>query len=399
MPHIKIEKFDTSIFAPFEKDGVKFEAIADGIYHKINNDKKILASTNDKKFLLTIKNITSNDGSQIQMLKYDKVTRINPVDDIKKALNIFANHLELKILTSNTTISHTKAKPEISYLKEIDYFSNGEFEKISQNRDVVVEVGFGSGTQLMHLAKQNPKTLYIGLEIHNPSIEQVLKHIKIDGIDNILLLNYDARAFLEILQSNLLSSVLVHFPVPWDKKPHRRVINQDFIAQCNRTLKVGSKLHLRTDSDNYFEYSKEEFLKLKKVDIHIQKNIANEVVSKYEARWQRQEKDIYNIFMSALDISDEIEIGYEFGFGEIDFEKILNLPKPTIKKDKFFIHFEELFKINDTSYLQKVTFGDFNRPEHQYIIFDDNGSQYFNFVAPNSANIEAHKEILKYVCK
>jgi hypothetical protein len=95
MPHIKIEKFDTSIFAPFEKDGVKFEAIADGIYHKINNDKKILASTNGKKFLLTIKNITSNDGSQIQMLKYDKVTRINPVDDIKKALNIFANHLEL----------------------------------------------------------------------------------------------------------------------------------------------------------------------------------------------------------------------------------------------------------------------------------------------------------------
>ena len=396
MPHIKVKKFNILDFIPFEQDGIKFEAIADEVrYH---NEYKVVVSANEKRFLLTIKTITSNDGSKIKLLKYDKITRINPIDTIKKALDIFAKRFNLEILTSNTAISSTKVKPEISYLKELDFFISSEYQDMIKDKKVVVEVGFGSGKQLLYLASKNLDTIYIGLEIHNPSIEQVLKHIKLNNIKNIYLLNYDARAFLEVLQSNTLNGILVHFPVPWDKKPHRRVINQDFIYQSNRTLKKDSKLHLRTDSDNYFEYSKEEFLKLKICDIQIQKNIANEIVSKYEARWQRQEKDIYNIFMTALEKSKDIEIGYKFKFENINFEAIKNLPKKTIKKDDYFIHFEELYKVNDTYYLQKVTFGDFNRPEHQYIILNQN-SKYFNFVAPINANIKAHKEILKYVCK
>ena len=50
--------------------------------------------------------------------------------------------------------------------------------------------------------------------------------------------------------------------MPWDKKPHRRVINEDFINESVRVLKRDGFLHLRTDSDNYFNYSLNEFLKL-----------------------------------------------------------------------------------------------------------------------------------------
>ena len=87
-----------------------------------------------------------------------------------------------------------------------------------------------TGIYLLHQAKKNPDTLFIGLEIHTPSAQQVLKQIELQNLDNIWVVNYDARLFLEMLPSNICSQIFVHFPVPWDKKPHRRVISKSFLA-------------------------------------------------------------------------------------------------------------------------------------------------------------------------
>ena len=106
----------------------------------------------------------------------------------------------------------------------------------------------------MYQASNNPDTLFIGLEIHTPSAQQVLKQIDLQGLTNVWIVNYDARLFLEMIPSNLCEKIFVHFPVPWDKKPHRRVISKDFLLESLRVLKVDGKLELRTDSDNYFEY-------------------------------------------------------------------------------------------------------------------------------------------------
>jgi len=43
-------------------------------------------------------------------------------------------------------------------------------------------VGFGSGRHLLHQAINNPDILFIGIEIHFPSIEQVLKQITIKNL-------------------------------------------------------------------------------------------------------------------------------------------------------------------------------------------------------------------------
>ena len=43
---------------------------------------------------------------------------------------------------------------------------------------------------------KNPDILFIGIEIHRPSIEQVLKQVSIQGLDNLLVLDYDARLFM-----------------------------------------------------------------------------------------------------------------------------------------------------------------------------------------------------------
>lgn len=83
---------------------------------------------------------------------------------------------------------------------------------------------------MLHNAKNHPEILHIGLEIHSPSLEQVARQIGLLELDNILILAYDARIFLELLPSNILDKIFIHFPVPWDKQPNRRILNKAFFV-------------------------------------------------------------------------------------------------------------------------------------------------------------------------
>lgn len=211
MPHIVFDK-NNSLRTPSSCDGVDFEFIAKSYNFREGIRKteyKIGVKSDNKKFLLSLK-----DKNQNQMLKVDKVTRVTPINIVKDALNSYAKTTDANIVFSNTKILSEKIEPEKEYLKDIEYFVN-EFQT---NKELQIEIGFGSGRHLLYQAQANPDVQFIGLEIHTPSIEQMLTQVKILGIKNILAVNYDARLFMEFIKSNSVGKIFVHFPVPWDKK-------------------------------------------------------------------------------------------------------------------------------------------------------------------------------------
>ena len=389
MPHILL-KSHNDITLNTEIDlKTKFEFIA-----KSSNDGKIGISIDGKESLLT-----KVDKEDAILIKPDLSTRLTPISLMKTALNDYATLSKADILFSNTnTIYKNKITPQQSYLKDIEYFAN-EFKT---DKEIWVEVGFGSGTHLLHQAEQNPDKIIIGLEIHTPSIEQVLKQAKIQGIENILVLNYDARLFLEFLKSNSVGRVFVHFPVPWDKKPHRRVMSIDFIQESLRVLKIGGTLELRTDSPNYFEYSSSLLEHFNKYPSTIEKNKDLAVVSKYEARWKRQEKDIWDVTIQSTENSAEINYDGDFSFLEnLDLDKIKEdfSTKAIINKD-FLVHFEEYYDIefsdNSKGLLVKVVMGSFNRPVAKNIIIQNGQARYYQGEPiVTKTNLKAHKLIVE----
>ena len=367
MPHLYI-KNPKEIKYPIKKDEVEFLFKVDDL---------IACKIGDRKFFISLQ----KRGDKY-LLKYDKITR--PLSsELKKAYTAFLSLTNPEILSSN--IDGIKDKQPNKYLTNID--------SLDYKEEIIVEIGFGSGRHLLHLAKKYKDKIIIGIEIHKPSIEQVLKRCELEGISNIRVIDYDGRLVLSKIASNKVHSIYVHFPVPWDKKPHRRVISNYFINESIRVLKKGGFLHLRTDSDNYFEYSFNEFMKLNKNELKIYKNKELEVSSKYEDRWKRLNKNIYDIYMINDCLSEELEEDFDFSFGCLDTKKA---EKKAYIFDEFVIHFERILPIDKDNTLIKLTMGAFERPEHLYIVAGKD-SYYFNMPIKHKINQKAHnklKEIL-----
>lgn len=388
MPHLKVTPFDTSLL---EETFSKSQIITFRAKALKGDDELLGVEHGGEEFLLQLK-----PDEKATLLKYDKVTRPLKVNLLKEALDKVSKELGLEIQSSNIAMSNTKPALSSEYFKKIEDFENITYPK----EKISVEVGFGSGRHLLHQAKKNPDTLFIGIEIHTPSAQQVLKQIELQELDNIWVVNYDARLFLEMLPSNSCEQIFVHFPVPWDKKPQRRVISTSFVAESMRVLRVGGRLELRTDSDKYFWYALETFFSVPKVEVEVRKNEALEVTSKYEARWNRQEKDIYDVYVKCTQDSEPKILSVDFNFNIVKYRKGLEeeLPKKAMVFDGYFVHFERMYKIGEEKLLVKCAFGSFDRPEHKYILIEENSCRYF--VSPpvkTTVNYEAHKKIMELI--
>ncbi len=343
-------------------------------------------------FLILIKR--KND----YLIKADKLSRVAPIYIVKDGLKAFRDLHGLE-----TTFSNIEGKAPLEhiqksdrYLKDISYF----IEEFQTDKEIWIEIGFGSGRHLLHQAKKHPDIQMIGLEIHAPSIEQVAKQCKIQGIENILMCKFDARIFLEFLPSNSVGRIFVHFPVPWDKKPHRRVISKSFVQESLRLLKKGGTLELRTDSENYYLYALETFTALNRLDLHLRKNQEIEVSSKYEDRWKRQEKNIYDFILTNEEISepkpkcDRLVFEKWVPFGEVK----ARLDRRLIRGEDYFVHFEQCYDIDEERGVIKLSFGAYERCEHKYLIFNNNKIQYFPYESlPIAQNSKSHQKIKELI--
>lgn len=391
MPHIKVQTIskdlldrfvDASSYVNFRADSLSGKDIIFGVANE------------GEEFLLQLK----RESNSIDMLKYDKITRPLKVKLIKDTIAGIADEMDLAVMQSN--LAHSSGKPPLTskYLKKIKDFESVVFPFES----VAIEVGFGSGRHLLYQAKMHPKRLYIGIEIHTPSAQQVLRQIDLQGLENIWVVNYDARLLLEMLPSNSCKQIFVHFPVPWDKKPHRRVIGASFRDEALRVLAPNGRLELRTDSEKYFWYSLEIFLDTPSSSVRIEKNRDLAITSKYEARWKRQEKNIYEVHLMSHEYSGANEKASEihFSFNNCRYKEGLEerLPSQALMGSDYFVHFERVYKIAEDGLLLRCAFGSFDRPEHKYILIDREGCRYFaSNPVKTYVNFQAHQKILEYL--
>jgi tRNA (guanine-N7-)-methyltransferase len=160
------------------------------------------------------------------------------------------------VLRARLTASQRQALKELWPFFGID-LSNQELDLSSlfpTSRPLVLEIGFGMGNSLIHLAETNPDCNFIGIEVHKPGVSLVLSQIAKKKLTNLRLICSDA---INVLQQNIsdesLSSVLLFFPDPWPKRRHhkRRIVQPHFVDIIHRKLQKNGYFHLATDVNSY----------------------------------------------------------------------------------------------------------------------------------------------------
>lgn len=140
-----------------------------------------------------------------------------------------------------------------------DYCIDVKAEHLNYNdhftrKDIVVEIGFGTGEATIEIAKNNPDTGYIAIDVHTPGVGKLLADIKDNELTNIKVIEGDAVAvFNHMIADESLKGIHIFFPDPWPKKKHhkRRLIKHEFMTLISKKVRPGGYVYVVTDWENY----------------------------------------------------------------------------------------------------------------------------------------------------
>ena len=116
-------------------------------------------------------------------------------------------------------------------------------------KKIILEIGFGSGENLLKSAKMNPDILYLGADPFLNTNAKCIKEILNYNIKNIMIWPDDIRKIIELFPSNIFSEIKILFPDPWPKFKHRnrRLIQDNFLISLYNVLKTNGIITLGTD--------------------------------------------------------------------------------------------------------------------------------------------------------
>lgn len=121
-------------------------------------------------------------------------------------------------------------------------------------RPIILEIGFGHGDFLLHLARAHPRAGIVGVEISNHSLDAMERKLARGAADNVRVVHASAEMALHhLFTPGGLAAIHINFPDPWFKKRHqaRRVMQRDTLDAMVSRLAVGGRLTLATDIRDY----------------------------------------------------------------------------------------------------------------------------------------------------
>ena len=135
-----------------------------------------------------------------------------------------------------------------------------QLEPWRQARPLWLEIGFGGGEHLVHMAARNPDVALIGAEPFVNGIAMLLGKIRTAGVSNLRIHPGDVRDLFEVLGPASVSKVFLNYPDPWPKARHhrRRVVTQEYLLPLAQITASGSEFRVATDIPDYVRQTLEE---------------------------------------------------------------------------------------------------------------------------------------------
>ena len=127
-------------------------------------------------------------------------------------------------------------------------------------RPLWLEVGFGGGEHLVHMAAAYPEVGIIGCEPFVNGIAMLLGKVRQQGLQNLCIHPGDVRDLFEVLPAGIIQKCFLNYPDPWPKARHhrRRFVTPEYLNALARVMAAGAELRVATDIPDYVRQTLEE---------------------------------------------------------------------------------------------------------------------------------------------
>lgn len=128
------------------------------------------------------------------------------------------------------------------------------------DRPVWLEVGFGGGEHMVHMAATYPDIGIIGCEPFINGVAMLLGKIRAAGVQNVSVHPGDARDLMDVLPDACLGRAFLMYPDPWPKARHhrRRFVTPEHLLPLARTMRPGAEFRVATDIPDYVRQTLEQ---------------------------------------------------------------------------------------------------------------------------------------------
>ena len=116
-----------------------------------------------------------------------------------------------------------------------------------------LEIGFGGGEHMVHMAQRYPQVRLIGCEPFVNGIAMALGRMRDAPVPNLRLHPGDARDLFDVLPEGCLERVFLNYPDPWPKSRHhrRRFVTPEHLLPLARCCAPGAEFRVATDIPDY----------------------------------------------------------------------------------------------------------------------------------------------------
>ncbi|MDC0004856.1 tRNA (guanosine(46)-N7)-methyltransferase TrmB [bacterium] len=153
-------------------------------------------------------------------------------------------------------------EPELNEVFRTDYKMKGNWRKefFKNDNPLVVEFGCGKGEYSVGMSRKFPDKNFIGVDIKGARMWRGAKTAEEEGLKNIAFLRTRIEFIEGCFAASEVDEIWITFPDPQmkDRREKKRLTGPLFIERYKQFLKPDGIIHLKTDSDFFYEFSAEE---------------------------------------------------------------------------------------------------------------------------------------------
>ena len=180
--------------------------------------------------------------------------------------------------------------------KPEEYIGKWE-EKFKNENKIYIELGCGKGQFISKLAKNNPNTNYIAVDLVDAMLGLAKRNVEEENINNVILIRYDIeRIFNVFSKKDGIERIYINFCNPWPKGQHRkkRLTHTRQLNTYKEFLSDEGEIYFKTDDDDLFASSLTYFAQSgfdiisKTYDLHSEDIFKGNIQTEHEKMFSEQ---------------------------------------------------------------------------------------------------------------